>query len=250
MTTQEHFVIETTAVKSIKAVVKHKLLGVDAQLKYFQARPCPMRNRASCAKGWFAPYLYVTGRAPHIARSEDFSIAQLAGPALDADSKVAHALYKESAAILSLCDARPSSDIGSYRMIVSFAGISPWRMHAWSQSRIPDGARLQFHMINGCPALIIPVLPHSPVLAWSSTTLRQMHSEKYNPAEHYTEIMLGLLSIVNFPAIDEDKRWHHKLLMAELVKMIIKGAVETKKVKPKIWENLDPDRSGILMFRY
>ena len=250
MTAQENFILETTVVKTIKASVRHKLMGVDAQLHYFQARPCPLLGQGSIAKGWFCPYLYASGRTPHIGRSEDFSIAQLTGPALDADSKVAQALYTESAAVLSLCDPRPSSNIGSYRMIVSFAGISPWRLHAWSQSRVPDGARLQFHLINGCPALVIPVLPYSPVLAWSSVTLRQMHSDKYIPAEHYTEIMRGLISIVNFPAIDDGMKGHYKILMADLVKMIIKGAVHTKKINAKIWEDVDPDRSGILMFRY
>ena len=36
---------------------------------------------------------------------------------------------------------------------------------------VPNGAQLQFHLIDGCPALVIPVLPKTPVLAWSQYTL-------------------------------------------------------------------------------
>ena len=135
ITQEEIVVLQTTAVKSLKTSVKHKLIGIDANIQLFQPRPCPILNRGSCARGWFCPYLYATGRTPHISRSEDFAIAQLTGPALEADAKIAHALWAESAAVLPLCDPRPSADVQSHRMIVLLAGISPWRLHAWSQSR-------------------------------------------------------------------------------------------------------------------
>ena len=135
MSTQEPMVMATTAVKSIKASVKHRLIGINAQLDFFESRPCPLRNRTSWAKGWFAPYLYSSGRTPHISRSEDFAFAQCLGPALEADSKVAHALWAENATVIQLCSPLPTDDIGSRRMVLSFTGISPWRLSAWSQSR-------------------------------------------------------------------------------------------------------------------
>ena len=123
-------------------------------------------------------------------------------------------------------------------------------MQAWSQSRIPDGARLIFQLINGCPALVIPVSSHAPILAWSSWTLRQMHDKKFNPVEQYTELFIYLDSIINFEVVDESKKEKYKLLITKGIEMIIKGAVATREVDKKVWELVDTDRAGIVMFRY
>ena len=129
---KKHTVLRTTAVKTLKLKVHHKLIDIDADILLFLQRPCPILNRGSCAKGWFCPYPYSTRRKPHILRSEDFAIAQLMGPVLNADTKIAHHLWTQSAAMLTLCDSRPSVNLLSYSMIVVLVGISPWRMHAWS----------------------------------------------------------------------------------------------------------------------
>lgn len=57
--TEEHVILQTTSVKSIKISIEHKLIGIDADLRFFQTRPCPVLQRGSCAKGWFCPYVWL-----------------------------------------------------------------------------------------------------------------------------------------------------------------------------------------------
>ena len=80
---EEETVLETTSVKTIKVTMKHELMGVNAKISLFEERPCPIMQRGSCAKGWFCPYLYASGRTPHLSRAEDFGIAHCIGPRLE-----------------------------------------------------------------------------------------------------------------------------------------------------------------------
>lgn len=79
----EEFVLQTTSVKSIRIKIEHKLMGVDANLGFFELRECPWLQRGSAAKGWFCPYLYASGRRPSISRAQDFAVAQCFGPHLN-----------------------------------------------------------------------------------------------------------------------------------------------------------------------
>ncbi len=75
-----------------------------------------------------------------------------------------------------------------------------------------------------------------------------MHDRKFNPGEQYAEIFRYLDSIMNLQAVDQPKKECYKLLMAKGIKMIIRGAIEAKGVDN--WEMIDPERAGIIMFRY
>ena len=104
--------------------------------------------------------------------------------------------------------------------------------------------------MNGCPALVIPVVPDAPILAWSSITLREMYDEAYEAGHHYKEIMKRLVSLINISAVDDDKREMAVLWMADVVKLIIRSAAATRTISYNITKNIDPDRAGIVMFRY
>ena len=77
-----------------------------------------------------------------------------------------------------------------------------------------------------------------------------MHDKKFNPVEQYTELFIYLDSIINFEVVDESKKEKYKLLITKGIEMIIKGAVATREVDKKVWELVDTDRAGIVMFRY
>jgi hypothetical protein len=80
MLPEEEKMLVTTNVKSLQVGVKHKLMGVDADLRFVGVYPA--RNTQSCEKGWFCPYLFASARTPSVPRSNDFSIAQCFGPFL------------------------------------------------------------------------------------------------------------------------------------------------------------------------
>ncbi|MCJ1464121.1 hypothetical protein MMC07_002734 [Pseudocyphellaria aurata] len=263
----ESKILHTTSVKSLQITIKHQLMGVDANLRFFGERSAPLAL-LSCAKGWFCPYLYASGRTPSVPRSQNFAVVQCFGPFLNADSALAHKVLAEGVATMSLCEPNPACTPvnGHHRLVVFFAGISPWRTQAWSQARNPGLGKLMLHLINGCPALVIPVIggggaqkvlgQGAPICAWSAWTLAQMTANMdYAPERHYEELFRFLESIVSVPDVEAGTRasgagrWRDAL--ARGLQMLIKGAVATKKIAdPKLLSMIDPERAGIVMFRY
>lgn len=73
-------VVRTAHMKSMQARIKHKLMGVDANIRFVGEYPA--RHQAAYDKGWFCPYLYASGRAPSIPRAKDFAVAELSDPGL------------------------------------------------------------------------------------------------------------------------------------------------------------------------
>lgn len=159
MLPEEEKMLQTTNVKSLQVGIKHKLMGVDADLRFVGIYPT--RNTQACEKGWFCPYLFASARTPLIPRANEFSIAQSFGPFLGGkfvpsrstfsymcvcgtqkltstgDYLLAHKLLSESAHTLSMCEANPEIDIGANRLLILFTAISPFRANMWSTSRRP-----------------------------------------------------------------------------------------------------------------
>jgi hypothetical protein len=80
MLPEEEKMLVTTEVKSLQVGIKHKLMGVDADVRFVGVRPA--RDTQAIEKGWFCPYLFASARTPSIPRGNDFAIAQCFGPFL------------------------------------------------------------------------------------------------------------------------------------------------------------------------
>lgn len=80
MLPEEEKMLQTTNVKSLQVGIKHKLMGVDADLRFTGIYPT--QNTQACEKGWFCPYLFASARTPSVPRANDFSICQFFGPFL------------------------------------------------------------------------------------------------------------------------------------------------------------------------
>lgn len=80
MLPEEEKMLRTKHVKSLQVGIKHKLMGVDADLRFVGVYPA--RDPLACEKGWFCPYLFASARTPSIPRANDFSVCQFFGPFL------------------------------------------------------------------------------------------------------------------------------------------------------------------------
>lgn len=67
--------------------IAHKSIGEEANRVLHDERKAV--DKRSCAKGWFGPYLYCSGRSTSLERSKDFAIAELRGLGLAADASIA-----------------------------------------------------------------------------------------------------------------------------------------------------------------
>jgi hypothetical protein len=80
MLPEEERMLVTTEVKSLQVGVKHKLMGVDADLRFVGVRKA--RDLQGIEKGWFCPYLFASARTPSVPRTNDFAVACCFGPFL------------------------------------------------------------------------------------------------------------------------------------------------------------------------
>ncbi|KAF2242590.1 hypothetical protein BU26DRAFT_438197 [Trematosphaeria pertusa] len=251
--------LQTTNVKSLQVGIKHKLMGVDADLRFTGIYPT--QNTQACEKGWFCPYLFASARTPSVPRANDFSICQFFGPFLGGDYLLAHKLLSESVNVLSMCEANPTVDIGTNRMLILFTGISPFRANMWSTSRRPGCGTIVFHLLDGCPALVVPVTNKAPICAWSPWTLSQMRVAAnamnpqmgmgggYNPEWQHEQICEWLDSIISVQHINPTVRDRYVEVLGRSVSLVINGALALDRCQPLLGK-LDPERSGIVMIRY
>jgi hypothetical protein len=182
------------------------------------------------------------------------------------DYLLAHKLLSESAHTLALCEANPQTDIGTNRMLIVFTGISPYR-GVWSQSRRPGCGTIIFHLLDGCPALVIPVTSRAPICAWSPWTLSQMRAAQnqfaggappmgtgmqqgmYNPEWHHEQICEFLDSVISVPHVNPTLRERYVEVLGRSVSLLVNGALALENCRPLLGK-LDPERAGIVMFRY
>lgn len=214
-----HVIRRRVGMDSLTLRIKHKLIGEAAELVFQGVHDT--QDRMGCAKGWFCPYLYASGREPEIARSQDWTMAQLLRPRLAADASIAPTLLSSCAASdipvvapfgcpwedPSFAPAMMPPYPKFRRMAVFLTGISPYRhlttQSAWSHSRIPNEARITFHLFTHAPIIVFPIRDQAPVLAWSPWTVAQMFeavwSRRYT-VDRQVEELLAFIETV----IDED----------------------------------------------
>ncbi|KAL8912041.1 MAG: hypothetical protein Q9171_002894 [Xanthocarpia ochracea] len=258
--------MRTTTAKTLQVSIKHKLMGVEADIRMHG--PYPAANFMACDKGWFAPYLFASSRTPVIKRSEDFAMAQFFKPYLVADTHLTHKLLTESASVIPLCESTPSARLPYARLLVTFIGISPFRLESsgmWSTSRRPGCGHLHIHMFNGCPTLVIPAhsdAQRTPVIAWSPWTLKQMHEGngrvglgaqgEYTPQKQHKEICAWLLEMVDRAGVHPSVAntvGSLERVVGKVVTMIINGAMSAPK-GGKVCGVVDSERAGIVAMRY
>lgn len=300
MLPEEEKMLTTTNVKSLQVGIKHKLMGVDADLRFVGIYPS--QDPTACAKGWFCPYLFASARTPSIPRANDFAIAQSFGPFLGGDYLLAHKLLSESVHVLPMCEANPEIDIGTNRLLVLFTGIAPYRgvvrpfhipflfplpifsypkplfffsqtrnqdkiltQHKWSQSRRPGCGTLIFHLLDGCPTLVLPVTKAAPITAWSPWNLSQMRTAAstapgfnpqaiagaggYQPAWQHEQICEWLDTIISVPHVNPALQKNYVEVLGRMVSLVINGALALERCAP-ILGKLDAERAGICFFRY
>lgn len=262
-----HVVNRRVGMDSLTLRIRHKLIGEAAELVFQGVRPSD--DRAACAKGWFCPYLYASGREPEIARANDFAMAQLRTPRLAADASIAPILlssfYESNAPVVSPfgCpweDATFCPDVvfpRFRRMAILVAGISPyrWSTTAWSHSRIPSEARISFHVMTHVPAVVLPVRDQSPILAWSPWTVAQMldttKKNRYDVNRHIRELLDFVETVIDESAIPKTVEWGwREVIDASLRSML--GAVLSAPyaVRETSRDCCELERMGVVAFRY
>ncbi|KAG9046500.1 hypothetical protein FS837_004300 [Tulasnella sp. UAMH 9824] len=149
---------------------------------------------------------------------------------------------------------KASTSVPSRRMIILPLGIKPHRARAWTSSARPGESVMRYILFNGCPTVVVPVKPGSPLVAWDTLTLSQLdkYSREGRGEDGVVRILMEYVElcvdwermVVPSKGRDELRREAIKDALTLLVENLVKAG-QSQDVKEKI----DADRAGIVFFR-
>jgi hypothetical protein len=202
------------------------------------------------------------------------------GPFLNGDYQVGKSLLSHSKSSMHFCAAPRSTRPTQNRRLVLFVlGIKPHRLHLWTTSKRPGESVLQYILLSGVPAIVLPAAHGAPLIAWHTKTLQQLWklslpadaaaavahgqqlaikgSQNEESANTFEGVLAALAeyvgmcvdwSRVDLPgasAVDEEgQRVEVNRALAFLLAAAVRSG-ESKKVKNKV----DPERAGIAFWR-
>ncbi|KAL1731943.1 hypothetical protein EV714DRAFT_207811 [Schizophyllum commune] len=209
-------------------------------------------------RSWFCPYLFASGRTPLIPRKVTPDVIFAHGPFLNGDYQVAQTLLTNSSKVLSLC-SHESPSPKHRRMLVTVLGLKPYRL-GWTSSARPGQSILHYQLLDGCPALVLPVRDGSPLVAWfaAGRTLAKLWKMNLNKDSGRKELTRHTHSLAEFlnlcvdwdRATDENgkKGRGGRQRLDRAVELLLEAAVRSGESK-KVVKEVDGERAGIAMFR-
>ncbi|KAJ3729587.1 hypothetical protein C8R42DRAFT_652445 [Lentinula raphanica] len=314
--------LETTHVKILLITLKFKHTMEDAALGFFRSSMhkdadlfAAVKDYLATEKGWFSPYLFASSRRPIIPRSMKPDVIFCHGPFLQGDYRVGETLLRESASIISLCQApipeaplerespkhhyslsdlkdlkMPSlSNVFSRshtpspepqltplpvpptprRMVITVVGIKPHRK-LWTTSARPGESVINYILLNGCPAIVVPVKVGAPLVAWDTLTLEKLWEVELPSADEppstpgkYEGIVGVLFEFLDLcvdwtrveieeGAKDSDgdamPEQDKKEKVRDALKLLVAAAIRSKDSK-EVKKEVDAERAGIAMWR-
>jgi len=171
------------------------------------------------------------------------------------------------------------------RLVVLLVGLKPHRK-AWTLSARPSESVINYLLLNGCPAIVVPAKVGAPLLAWDTLTLEQLWDVDLPPppadGANSTETRStsgkfeGIVNVI-FEYLDLCVDWERftipgsasagesdhvskekqesgtqaleiKGVLKDAVTLLVAAAIRSKTSK-EAKKELDADRSGIAMWR-
>ncbi|EJD54780.1 hypothetical protein AURDEDRAFT_110266 [Auricularia subglabra TFB-10046 SS5] len=154
------------------------------------------------------------------------------------------------------------------RMVVAVVGLKPHRAGLWTSSERPGESVLYYALLNGCPALVLPLLPGSPLVAWHALTLEQLQKldggvdgARFRAVAdslfEYVALCVDWERVIPDSQLESGESVDHesevdmlgkrRSAVRRAVETLLAGAVQSdcKEVRSKV----DRDRAGIAFFR-
>ncbi|KAF8511568.1 hypothetical protein BU17DRAFT_97135 [Hysterangium stoloniferum] len=178
----------------------------------------------------------------------------------------------------TLDPAVPSTIPPPRRMVLVVLGIKPHR-GLWTTSARPSESIIKYILLNGCPAIIVPVKAGSPLVAWDTLTLEDLHKLNKQPGGVESPKAKGVINVIceylglcvdweRVTAVpdekekeiiagvsEEDEQKAEEALLnekqaavKEAVRLLVVGAINSAQSE-EAKKEIDLDRAGIVMFR-
>ncbi|KAF8886586.1 hypothetical protein BD779DRAFT_1530487 [Infundibulicybe gibba] len=245
-----------------------------------------VKDYLAVEKGWFSPYLFASGRRPVIPRSMKPDIIFCHGPFLLGDYRVGEILLEESALVITLCAPTPvtvgdtlnqteprasklslsnlfnkspspspepmlpSASIPR-RMVVLVVGLKPHR-RLWTTSARPGESVINYILLDGCPAIVVPVKVGAPLVAWDALTLDKVW--KTGRFEGIVNVLFEYLDFcIDWQRFDNPRgakpvEGTEKTVLSDALALLVTAAIRSGRSR-KAKSEVDEDRSGIAFWR-
>lgn len=157
------------------------------------------------------------------------------------------------------------------RIVILVLGIKPHRK-LWTTSARPGESVINYLLLNGCPAIVLPAKPGAPLVAWDGLTLKQLHELELpnNDGGWGGEKFKGVIGVL-MEYIDLCVDWDRVVLeggegegqgegglmnsldgkksAARSALSLLLVAAVCSKDSTEVKKEVDPERAGIVMFR-
>ncbi|KAI0790351.1 hypothetical protein C8Q75DRAFT_761393 [Abortiporus biennis] len=151
------------------------------------------------------------------------------------------------------------------RLVILVVGLKPHRT-LWTTSARPSESVIYYHLLNGCPAVVVPVKVGAPLVAWDGLTLEQIWKvdlPKEDAPREGTKFE-GMVSVF-YEYLDLCVDWDRvslsnpldtviedldekKKVVRSALELLVASAIRSGESK-EVRKEVDKERSGIAMWR-
>lgn len=151
------------------------------------------------------------------------------------------------------------------RMVVLLVGLKPHRK-LWTLSARPGESVINYILLNGCPAIVVPVKVGSPLLAWDTLTVEELWKVEFPESDgrrSATGKFEGIVDVI-FEYLDLCVDWERVKMpgdnsggespdfknraVKDAVALLVAAAIRSRD-SAEARKELEVDRSGIAMWR-
>ncbi|TDL24587.1 hypothetical protein BD410DRAFT_767103 [Rickenella mellea] len=159
------------------------------------------------------------------------------------------------------------------RLVLLLLGLKPHRAGIWTSSQRPGESVINYVLLNGCPAIVLPAKLGVPLLAWDGLTLESLQkldvppedsqgdANAQQPTNDLQNKFMGVVNVlfeylglcvdwerVIVPKTDSSTEEERKEALKGAVTLLVAAAVRSKDSK-EVKKDVDADRAGIVIFR-
>lgn len=145
------------------------------------------------------------------------------------------------------------------RMVILLVGLKPHRK-IWTSSSRPGESVINYVLLNGTPAIVVPVKTGAPLVAWDSLTLEQLWAVELPPEgsepssntkfEGITQVLTEFIELCvdwDRMSIEGDQKQKREAIHAAL-SLLVAASIRSKS-SSEAKKEVDPERAGIAMWR-
>lgn len=132
-------------------------------------------------------------------------------------------------------------------------GLKPYKLNLWTSSQRPGESIMNYLILDGCPAVVLPARPGTPLLAWNSITLKQLYQLRGDTGHEKGVVdcwveFLSLCVDMDRICTQDNKGRGKEEMLRDAIELCVQGAFKSGDSKV-VEKEVDTSRAGLLVMR-